>query len=185
MNAVSLRFFSRLIFLLLVFLTLTAMSGGFLVRAQSDRVIVNRPADPLDRNATRPDRSEYEKRVAGTGTPSEVEAELRNGKEAFEAKPPRYDDAEVSYLDAAKLNPNEARAYMGLGTVYAAKNRADDAIKAFQKAKEVKPKLAAAYFNLGLIYSALGKKDKAMEEYRGLQTLDKTLAQRLKEVLEK
>src|SRR2546425_9418613 len=140
--------------------------GGVTVQAQSDRVIVNRPGDPVDRDPTRPDRSEYEVRMAMTGTPSQLEAALKAGKEGFEAKPQRLGDAEKSYLEAAKLSPKEARAYVGLGIVYAAQNRVKDAIEALQKAIELKPKLASARFNLGVIFVATGKKDQRSEERR-------------------
>ncbi len=93
-------------------------------------------------------------------------------------------DAEACYLRAAKANPKESRAYLGLGYLCAAQNRADDAISALQKAIETKPKLAAAHFNLGMIYAAIGKKDEALKEYQVLQGLDKTLAERLKQAMQ-
>ena len=165
---------------------LTMFSAATTVRAQrSDRVIVNRPDDPLNRDATRPDRSEYELRTTMTGTPSQVNAALKYAKEAFDAKPPRLADAEKHYLEAAKLNPKEGRAYMGLGTVYAAQDRVEDAIEAFQKSIEVNPKYADAYFNLGVIFVAIGKKDQAIEQYTALESLDKKLAKKLKEMFEK
>src|SRR5258705_359881 len=81
------------------------------------------------------------------------------------AKPPRYDDAEESYLKAAKLNPKEARAYLGLGFIYAAQNQVENTITAFKKAIEIKPKFADAHFNLGMVFAAIGKKEEANAEY--------------------
>lgn len=146
---------------------------------------LNRPGDPLSRDPRRPDMSDREKTTAAAeaNTKLEVETALREAKQAFESKPPRYQDAEACYQRAAKANPREAQAYLGLGYVYAAEDRADDAIKAFQKAIETKPKLAAAHFNLGMIYSAIGKKDEALKEYQALQGLDKTMAERLKQAM--
>jgi Flp pilus assembly protein TadD len=146
---------------------------------------LERTDDPLNRDPTRPsayDR-EIEQRNAMIG--KEVDLALRAGNEACDAKPPRYADAEKSYHEALKLNPKEARAYIGLGRLYAAQERVDDSITAFKKAIEVKPKLAEAYFNLGVIYVATGKKDAALEQQHALQGLNAELAKRLKEMIDK
>lgn len=146
---------------------------------------LERADDPLNRDPTRPsayDR-EIEQRNAMIG--KEVDLALRAGNEASDAKPPRYADAEKSYREAIKLNPKEARAYLGLGRLYAAQERVDDSIAAFKKAIELKPKLAEAYFNLGIIYVATGKKDAAQEQYHALQGLNADLAKRLKGFIDK
>jgi Flp pilus assembly protein TadD len=153
-------------------------------QAQSDRVIVNRPGDPLDRDVTRPDRNDYELRTSVTGTPSQVEAALKYAKEAFEAKPPQYLDAEKHYLEAAKLNPKDERAYVGLGTVYAAQDEVKEAVAAFQKAIEIKPKQPVPHFNLGVIYVAIGKKAEALQQQTALESLDAKLAKKLKDMIE-
>lgn len=147
---------------------------------------LNRPADPLNHDPRRPDMNDREVVTAGAEANArlEVETALREAKQSFESKPPRFADAEACYLRAVKANPKEARAYLGLGYVYAAQDRADDAINALQKAIETKPKLAAAHFNLGMIYSAIGKKDEALKEYQVLQGLDKTLAAKLKQTMQ-
>jgi len=88
-------------------------------------------------------------------------------------------------LEAAKLNPKEERAYLGLGTVYASQERVKDATTAFQKAVEIKPKFSEAHFNLGVVFVAIGKKDEAVEQYGVLKDLDKKLAVRLKEMIDK
>jgi Flp pilus assembly protein TadD len=118
------------------------------------------------------------------GTPSQLEAALKDGKEAFESRPQRLADAEKAYLEAARISPKEARAFVGLGIVYAGQNRVTDAIAALQKAIELKPKLAGARFNLGVIFLATGKKDQAVEQQLALRELDKDLAQKLKEMID-
>lgn len=155
-------------------------------KSQKPSGVLLRSDDPLsrDRDPTRPDRSEEEIRKAVTGTPSEVAAELKYAQEAFESKPPRYEEAEKHYLRAAKLKPNEERAYLGLGNVYAGQERVEDAIAAFQKAIEIKPKFADAHFDLGVIFVAIRKKDEALDQYTALQNLDKKLAARLKEMID-
>ena len=68
--------------------------------------------------------------------------------------------------------------------LYASQNRVKEAIEALQKAIELKPKLASARFNLGVIFVATGKKDQALEQQVALQSLDKDLAKKLKEMIE-
>jgi len=170
------------VFVVVAALCLAATSA----KSQKPSGVLLRSDDPLsrDRDPTRPDRSEEEIRKAVTGTPSEVAAELKYAKEAFESKPPRYEEAERHYLRAAKLKPSEERAYLGLGNVYAAEERVGEAIAAFQKAVEIKPKFADAHFDLGVIYVAIRKKDDALDQYTALQSLDKKLAVRLREMIE-
>lgn len=155
-------------------------------KSQKPSGVLIRTDDPLsrDRDPTRPDRSEDEIRKAVTGTPSEVAAELKYAQEAFESKPPRYEEAERHYLRAARLKPSEERAYLGLGNVYAGQERVEDAIAAFQKAIEIKPKFAEAHFDLGVIFVAIRKKEEALDQYKALQDLDKKLAVKLKEMID-
>ena len=176
---------SRTLKLLLVAAAVCLASSS--AKSQKPSGVLIRTDDPLsrDRDPTRPDRSEDEIRKAVTGTPSEVAAELKYAQEAFESKPPRYEEAERHYLRAAKLKPTEEKAYLGLGNVYAGQERVEDAIAAFQKAIEIKPKFAEAHFDLGVIFVAIGKKDEALGQYTSLQGLDKKLAARLKEMIEK
>jgi tetratricopeptide (TPR) repeat protein len=149
------------------------------------RVPITRQDDPLTRDPMRPNGYERASESRNAMIGKEVDIALQNGNEAYDSKPPRFADAEKAYLEAAKLNPKEARAYLGLGRVYAAQSRVDETITAFKKAIEVKPKLAEAHFNLALVYHAIGKKELAEEQYRALQPLDAELAKRLKEALAK
>jgi Flp pilus assembly protein TadD len=146
---------------------------------------MERAGDPLNRDPKHATAYEISVEQQNAVLGKEVERALHEGNAATDATPPRYNDAEKSYQEALKLNPKEARAYLGLGRLYAAQNRADDAATAFKKAIEVKPKLAEAYFNLGMIYAATGKKDAALEQHRALQGLNADLAKRLKEFIDK
>jgi Flp pilus assembly protein TadD len=161
-------------------------AGATTLRAQGQTPTrLERTDDPLSRDPTRPGTYELEKERQNSLIGKEVDLALRAGNEACDAKPPRYAEAEKSYHEALKLNPKEARAYLGLGRLYAAQERVDDSIAAFKKAIELKPKLAEAYFNLGVIYVATGKKDAALEQQRALQPLNAELAKRLKEMIDK
>jgi Flp pilus assembly protein TadD len=150
-----------------------------------DRIPVTEQESPLTRNPRRPSNYEIEVEQQNAVVGKTVERALRDGNQATDATPPRYGDAEKFYQEALRLNPKEARAYLGLGRLYAAQDRADDAAAAFKKAIEVKPKLAEAYFNLGMIYAATGRKDAALEQHAALQRLSPDLAQRLKGFIDK
>lgn len=148
-------------------------------------VCAQRPNDPLSHDPRKPNTYDLENELRNAKIGREAEAALQEGNDAFAAVPPRYADSERSFLRAAKLEPKEERAYLGLGIVYAAQNLVDKTVSAFKKAIEIKPKFAEAHFNLGMVYFAIGKKDEATEEYRVLATLDKRLAKKLKDSMEK
>jgi tetratricopeptide (TPR) repeat protein len=168
--------------LMLIFV---AGSAALRVQAQGLPTRMERQGDPLNHDPKRPDAYDMNLEQQNAVIGKEVERALHEGNAATDATPPRYNDAEKSYQEALKLNPKEARAYLGLGRLYAAQNRVDDSITAFKKAIEVKPKLAEAYFNLGMIYAATGKKEAALEQQRALQGLNADLAKRLKEFIDK
>ena len=135
--------------------------------------------DPTIRSHTilvQPDSYDLDNELRNSKIGREVELALIEGNKAFSTNPPRFDEAEKAYLRAAKLEPKEAKAYVGLGVVYAAQNFAEKAAASFEKAVEVKPKYSQAHFNLALIYNAMGKKAEALEQQRILQGLDQALA---------
>jgi tetratricopeptide (TPR) repeat protein len=70
-----------------------------------------------------------------------LEDALYLGNSAREANPPRYADAERAYRVAAKLAPDDARAYIGLGNVFYDQRLFDKAAKAYKKAAELNEKL--------------------------------------------
>lgn len=150
-----------------------------------DRVPITRQESPLTRDPKRPTTYEIESEQQNAVSGKEVERALHDGNAATDSTPPRYSDAEKYYQDALKLNPKEARAYLGLGRLYAAQNRVDESIISFKKAIEIKPKLAEAYFNLGMIYAAIGKKDAALEQQRALAALNADLGKRLQDFINK
>jgi tetratricopeptide (TPR) repeat protein len=146
---------------------------------------LTRPNDPLSHDPRHPNSYDLDNELRNSKVGREVELALIEGNEAFTAKPPRFDDAEKAYLRAVKLEPKEAKAYVGLGVVYAAQNYAEKAAASFEKAVEVKPKYSQAHFNLALIYNAIGKKAEALEQQRILQGLDPDLAKKLAEIIGK
>jgi tetratricopeptide (TPR) repeat protein len=146
---------------------------------------VRRQDTPLNRDPRRPTSYEYEQEARNAQIGKEVDIALKQGNVACDATPPRYAEAEDAYLRAAKLNPKEARAYLGLGRVYAAQSRVPETVAAYRKAIELKPKFAEARFNLGLVLFVTGKREEALAEYEALRKLDPELAKRFKEFIDK
>lgn len=173
----------RLTFQLLTCIALFVLvsEAGVSVRAQRE----GRPDDPLSHDPRKPNSYDLEYEMHNSKAGREVELALEAGNKAFSAKPPQYAAAEHSYLQAAKLEPKEARAYLGLGRLYAAQNQVEKTIESFKKAVEVKPKFAEAHFNLGLVYHAIGKEEEAIKEYDALVLLDRSLAKKLKDLIGK
>lgn len=75
----------------------------------------------------------------------------------------RFPEALAEFREAARLQPQAARAYLGVGTVLAAQADAEsdpnrrsslvgEAIRSFERALEVEPDNPAAHLNLGITY---------------------------------
>ncbi len=146
---------------------------------------LRRQDSPLNRDPRKPSAYEMENEARNAQIGKEVDIALNQGNAACDATPPRYKEAEDAYRRAAKLRPKEARAYLGLGRVYAAQSRVPETIAAYRKAIEIKPKFAEAHFNLGLVLFVTGQRDEALAEYESLRKLDETLAKRFKEFMVK
>lgn len=163
---------------------LLACAAAAASRAQPPRDL-RRQDSPLTRDPRKPSAYEMENEVRNSQIGREVDIALKQGNDAFDAGPARYDEALDAYQRAAKINPKEARAYIGLGRVYAARNQVPETLAAYRKAVELKPKLAEARFNLGLVLFVTGKRDEALVEYEALRKLDEKLAARFKEFMDK
>lgn len=146
---------------------------------------LRRQDSPLNRDPRKPSAYEMENEARNSQIGREVDIALRQGNDAFDAGPSRYDEAVDAYQRAAKINPKEARAYVGLGRVYAARNQVPETLAAYRKAVELKPKMADARFNLALVLFVTGKRDEALAEYEALRKLDDKLAARLKQFIDK
>jgi len=64
----------------------------------------------------------------------EFEDALALANRARDANPPRYEDAEMAYRLAAKLNPNDPRPYVGLGNVSYDRKQFAEAAKLYKQA---------------------------------------------------
>lgn len=110
-------------------------------------------------------------------------AALRTADRAYRSGQALYTIAADAYREAAQLDPEDERAYIGLGNVYAGWKRYDIAAGMYARAAEIKPKSAEAHYGLGAAYHAQGKKYAAREEYKILQRLNKKKAAQLAELL--
>jgi tetratricopeptide (TPR) repeat protein len=146
---------------------------------------LSRQNNPLSHDPRRPNTYDMDNELRNSKIGRELEVTLNEASAAFTAKPPRFADAEKAYRHATELAPKDGRAYLGLGSVYAAQNEAEKAVAQFEKAVEVKPKYAEAHFNLALICFAIGRKEEALEHQRILQGLDKALAKKLEQLISK
>jgi len=77
-----------------------------------------------------------------------------------------HEAAKKSYLQAIKLDPQDASSHGGLGIVYSYLGHHDEALVAYKKAIEIDPKSAFRYRSLGDAHSYLGHHDEALVAYK-------------------
>ena len=92
----------------------------------------------------------------------------------------QYEEAVTEFKQAVKLKADYAEAEFNLGITYGNLGRFDAAADAFKRAAQLKPDYAEAHYNLGLADLALDDKAGVQSEFKTLETLNKTLAARLK-----
>ena len=80
-------------------------------------------------------------------------------------EPKDFNKAQQHFEHAIKLEPQEAKAYEGLGDVYRAKNELVKARDAYSKALQTDPSLSVASLKKGHINSFLGNYDEARTDY--------------------
>lgn len=90
---------------------------------------------------------------------------------ARSAAKPRYAEAEQQYQLAAKLAPDDARGYAGLGNVYVDQGKFNEAVDAYQRALKIKPDYSAVMLPLAFSLARLNRFDEAIALYQ--QTLAK------------
>ena len=85
---------------------------------------------------------------------------------ARSAPKPRYDEAEQQYQLAARIAPDDARAFAGLGNVYVDQGKFAQAVDAYQKALKVKPDYNGAYLPLAFSLARLNRFPEAIDLYK-------------------
>lgn len=123
---------------------------------------VKRPVEKLTRrrpkSTSQPKSAKRTTKSSGTTTQpkvdlsKQVDAALALGNAARDSNPPRYGDAEQAYNLAVGLDPEDARAHVGLGNTYFDQKRYSDAEASFTRAIQLDPQdqdahVALAYTN--------------------------------------
>ena len=80
--------------------------------------------------------------------------------------------AEVAYLEAEKLAPNDPRVHIALGNLYVFEHKAGDAQIEFMKVLEIDPKNAATHVALGNLYKDQNQRGLAENQYRAAVALE-------------
>jgi len=93
----------------------------------------------------------------------DAEDAIEAGNNARDQKPADYVEAERAYTLAAKLAPDDERAFEGLGNIYYDQQRYEEAVTAYRKTVELKPKNPGAFESLGDAYYGLGRYQEAIE----------------------
>jgi tetratricopeptide (TPR) repeat protein len=62
------------------------------------------------------------------------------------------DDALSEYRKAIEINPDYARGYYNIGSVYREQGKIEEAIASFQKALEINPKYGESHYMLAVLY---------------------------------
>src|SRR5215217_2715668 len=93
---------------------------------------------------------------------------------ARSAPKPRYDEAEEQYQLAARIAPDDARAFAGLGNVYVDQGKFAQAVDAYHKALKVKPDYNGAYLPLAFSLARLNRFPEAIDVYQETLKRDPT-----------
>jgi tetratricopeptide (TPR) repeat protein len=80
--------------------------------------------------------------------------------------------AEVAYLGAEKLAPNDPRVHIALGNLYVFEKKPGDAQIEFMKVLEIDPKNAATHVALGNLYNDQNQRGLAENQYRAAVALE-------------
>src|SRR5215211_8393820 len=93
---------------------------------------------------------------------------------ARSAPKPRYAEAEQQYQLAAKIAPDDARAFAGLGNVYVDQGKFAKAVDAYQKAIKVKRDYNGVYLPLAFSLARLNRYPEAIDVYNETLKRDPT-----------
>ncbi len=91
----------------------------------------------------------------------------------------RLNEAIAAFKLAVRIDPDDTAAHSNLGVTYGSLGRYNEAIEAYKQAIRIDPHFADAHYNLGVTHLVLKNTGGAFEEYTILKTLDKELANKL------
>ena len=98
----------------------------------------------------------------GNGEKSETHSEL--GATYFGQG--KLDDAEREYIEALKIDPNDAGVHCDLGSIYYSQGKLDGAEREYKEALRIYPNDADTHCALATAYFSQGKLDNAEREYK-------------------
>src|SRR6266436_4674922 len=149
---------------------LAQAGGGSLANepAGGAAMIFRKPENPPVHGASGPSavgggRASDRARARTRPTVNVHEQAIAKANAARSAPTPRYSEAELNYKLAAKQDPDDARAQLGLGNVYLDQGRLQDAVYAYQQALKVKKDYVDAYQPLSYSLAQLNRFPEAAE----------------------
>ena len=114
-------------------------------------------------------------------TPEMEYAHLNKGFSFYSLK--QYTKAIEAYTKTVELFPENADAWMFLGMSHMQLKRWGRAVEPMQKSMEIRPESGNAYYNLAICYLNLKDNYSARDIYNKLQSVDPSLAQKLKKFI--
>jgi tetratricopeptide (TPR) repeat protein len=145
---------------------------------------VKRPVESTTRrrpkSTTQPKSIKRTTKTSGTATQpkvdlsKQVDAALALGNAARDSNPPRYADAEQAYNLALGLDPEDARAHVGLGNTYFDQKRYSEAEASFTRAIQLDPQDHDAHVALAYTNNAQERYEDAERAATRATTLDST-----------
>jgi len=96
-----------------------------------------------------------------------------------------YQKAVAGLIEYTSNNPDYSDGFYLLGNAYYANDQRDKAVEAYNKSLQMSPNFAKARYNLGYIYFLNKDTKSAREQYNELLKIDKDLAEKLKQAIEK
>jgi len=101
---------------------------------------------------------------------SQVEVEFRKGFDY--ATQGIYDKALTHFQKAVEIDPEYARAWCGMGTIYRNQEKYEEAFENYNKAIELDPGYVVCYDNLGIAYFRTGNDGEAKKAFTKAAELD-------------
>jgi tetratricopeptide (TPR) repeat protein len=166
----TIQSYSRLFLLISLALSFTQISlraqEGFKGEKPSNPVVNRRPRSTAKPRATTARRTGGAPQNTETSPDPKdvVEDAIASGNTALDAK--NYGEAESQYRRAIALNPQDSRAYYGLGNAYFYQTRYTDAIEPYKQAISLNSNDWLVYYYLGITYDYLFRHAEAAEAFQ-------------------
>jgi lipoprotein NlpI len=135
----------------------TARTGGGFGRLSGPSGVTGRT--PPSKPAPKPEPSASPTAAVN----EELEEAIAAGNNARDSKPPNFEEAEKAYRLAARIAPQDVRAYEGLGNIFIDQKRYAEAFEAYQQAVKLGSNNPQVFENLGDSYLALGRFAESVE----------------------